>query len=840
MMSFNSARWPARWGVVATVACLVLAAPALGAEEKQSPFNMTLTPQSESEGASSQAQDARASSDEAAAEKDRKAESERETSGDGLSEVAGPVRSVLTPGNAKTIDRYLVPFDSLVLSGEIDSRTWSVFLTPEQAKSPAKFDIQFTNSVVVLPEESRLRAIINNQQVLETPIDASSYARTVSFDFPAHALRPGVNTIRFEAHQAHRVDCSVNATYELWTRILPAGTGLTFENPEASAIQSLADLPAVGVGADGRTTIHVVDAFDPGVAGKDNFLDAVQQIALLGQFPHPVVEVSELPLKIEERSGHLALVVATADRIAETLGFRPEGADERPVFGIVSGSDTFIPVVVATGPTVEAVRKALEGVRGSPGGGFASMDSIQTSTWSMPDAPLFSEGRTVTFAELGVPTQQFAGRRFQTQFAIGLTPDFYADAYGEALLYLDAAFSRDVEPQSRIDVYVNDKISSTLQLRTRGGALMSDQPVRIPLKNFTPGINIVRLEAVLETEADRTCLPGTTLVRQPRFALFDSTELYIPDYAKITRRPDLAPFAAGALPYAQDEDLTFIHLAGDDPLSLSVAGTIVSKLALVRGRSLPLSVAGSEADLAGQAAIIIQPANTLAPGILAQLGMSDQIELAWGNPTVPLYTGSIPTEDESAVLPVTALRGPLMDIPVGDDDDLRSQWREKVSGNILQNIVYGVRDWFMTNSGITADLLGFGNSRSELMLSPIDTGLLIAQGTSLDNDKAWTIVTGPTAEDLVAGVNAISAPLMWRQVAGRVAEWNRNTVVVENFATDSFAFVPTRPLTFLNLHRIAANWFSSNIIVYALSFIGICILLGIATTLLVQRSRRDT
>ena len=180
-----------------------------------------------------------------------------------------------------------------------------------------------------------------------------------------------------------------------------------------------------------------------------------------------------------------------------------------------------------------------------------------------------------------------------------------------------------------------------------------------------------------------------------------------------------------------------------------------------------------------------------------------------------------------------------MDIPVGDDDDLRSQWREKVSGNILQNIVYGVRDWFMTNSGITADLLGFGNSRSELMLSPIDTGLLIVQGTSLDNDKAWTIVTSPTAEDLVAGVNAISAPLMWRQVAGRVAEWNRNTIVVENFATDSFAFVPTRPLTFLNLHRIAANWFSSNIIVYALSFIGICILLGIATTLLVQRSRRD-
>jgi cellulose synthase operon protein B len=825
----------ARRSLIGILACLIMAAPAIAADEKLSPFNMTLKPAPQSEAAGPETQGDEPVSDKTANEN----VGGNEQLDGSMSESRALVQDDALPASDNSIDRYLVPFDSMVLTGEIDSRTWSVFLTPEQAKSPAQFNIQFTNSVVVLPEESRLRAIINNQQVLETPIDASSRPRVVTFDFPAQALRPGANTIRFEVHQAHRVDCSVEATYELWTRILPAGTGLKFANAEATAIQSLADLPAVGVGADGRTTIHVVDVFDPGPAGQENYLDAVQQIALLGQFPHPVVEVSDLPLKIEERSGHLALVVATVDRIAETLGFRPDGADERPVFGIVSGSDTYIPVVVASGPTVEAVREALEAVRGSPGGGFASVDSIHTGTWSTPDAPLFSEGRTVTFAELGVPTQQFAGRRFQTQFAVGLTPDFYADAYGEALLYLDAAFSRDVEPQSRIDVYVNDRISSTLQLRTRGGALMSDQPIRIPLKNFTPGINFVRLEAILETEADRTCLPGTTLVRQPRFALFDSTELHIPDYAKITRRPDLGSFAAGALPYAQDEDPTFIHLLDHDPLSLSAAGTIVTKLALARGRPLPLTVAGTEAALAGNAAIIIQPSDSIAPGILARLGVSEPIELAWGNTAAPLFTGSIPTSDDTAVIPGLALRGTVTNTLGDDDDDLRSQWREKVSGNILQNLVYGIRNWFLTNSGITSDLLGFGDAQPELTLSSVDTGLLIAQGTSLDNNKAWTIVTGPTAEDLVAGVNAISAPLMWRQVSGRVAEWNRNTIIVENFAASSFAFVPTRPLTFSNLHRIAANWFSNNIIVYALSFIGMCVLLGIATTLMVQRTGRD-
>src|SRR5262249_25276667 len=42
--------------------------------------------------------------------------------------------------------RHVVPFAELVLAGEIDRRAWAVYLTPEQAASPAKLNIGYSNS----------------------------------------------------------------------------------------------------------------------------------------------------------------------------------------------------------------------------------------------------------------------------------------------------------------------------------------------------------------------------------------------------------------------------------------------------------------------------------------------------------------------------------------------------------------------------------------------------------------------------------------------------------------------------------------------------------------------
>ncbi len=123
--------------------------------------------------------------------------------------------------------------------------------------------------------------------------------------------------------------------------------------------------------------------------------------------------------------------------------------------------------------------------------------------------------------ELGVPTQEFSGRRFRAEFQIALPADFYAQAYGNAQLLLDAAFTAAVRPGSHVDVYVNEQIASNLPITASGGGLFQRERMQIPLRNFRPGVNRLWLEVVLDTESDARCLPGATLPAENRFVLFD-------------------------------------------------------------------------------------------------------------------------------------------------------------------------------------------------------------------------------------------------------------------------------------------------------------------------------
>ncbi len=735
------------------------------------------------------------------------------------------------------INRFVIPARDMSLTGEIDSRQWTVFLTEAQANSPADFELQFINSVVVAPEYSELGISMNGISVFRTAIDASDAPRADRFVVPDGVLRPGTNTIRIEVRQAHRVDCSVEATYELWTSVLPFGTGFRFADADTGEITGIADLPAIGVGPEGKTTIHVINLFDSSPQALQNYIDAVQAVSLLGRFPHPVVELTDQPLNVADPSGHLVLIVGTADRIRDALGFQPDGSSDGPVFDVISGNGTVVPIVVASGPDASAVEDALATASERASMDFEAISVVPTGPWSSPNAPLLEHGRSVTFADLGVATQQFSGRRYKTEFLFALAPDFYAEAYGEAILYLDAAFSRDVEPQSRIDIYVNDKTASTMRLRTTEGALMSQQPIRIPMQNFRPGLNVLRLEAVLESETDWACTPGTTRARDPRFAIFDTTRFRLPPYARITRRPDLAPFAAGAFPYGLGDMPTYVSMDAGDPLSVSAGGTLAARLAGVRGRPLPIEVTNSLAAIEGQPAILVQPMHTLPTGVLNRFGI-EQIAETELPQSRDRRNGGAPANGAPRTVqgdrPVSAI--PSFD---GDNDDLRSQWRDQVSGNLVARLFRGFRDWFLVNSGITGEELGIDIDQSKLRFSSEETEMIIAQASNFRGNAAWTLVTGRSSEDIDAGLRDISSPFVWSGIGGRATELARETHQVSTEPVETFVFVATSPLGFLNLRRIAANWFSTNIVAFAILMVALCVLLGVATTLMVRMGRRN-
>lgn len=211
------------------------------------------------------------------------------------SRAAPPVPVVqASPARSLTkLERPLLPYNSMRLDGEIDSRSWAFQLTPDEAASSASISIGYQNAIVVMPEASRLKAVINGETVVNVPISSSTGIQRVVIPIRAGLLRGGQNIIRLEASQRHRMDCTVKATYELWTDVDPASTKLIFAEGSTKTLRSLEDLPAIGVDETGVTTIRIVapKIYRPEI--RDRLLRLVQMVALRGRYAHPVVRVYE-------------------------------------------------------------------------------------------------------------------------------------------------------------------------------------------------------------------------------------------------------------------------------------------------------------------------------------------------------------------------------------------------------------------------------------------------------------------------------------------------------------------------------------------------------------------
>lgn len=114
----------------------------------------------------------------------------------------------------------------LRLAGEESSLQWPVFLTETQARERLRLRVGYLAAISVVPDASFLTATVNGVAIGRSEIKAPGAIRILEFDIPADLLKPGYNAVAISGVQRHRVDCSLDATYELWTQIDPAWTGL--------------------------------------------------------------------------------------------------------------------------------------------------------------------------------------------------------------------------------------------------------------------------------------------------------------------------------------------------------------------------------------------------------------------------------------------------------------------------------------------------------------------------------------------------------------------------------------------------------------------------------------
>lgn len=708
--------------------------------------------------------------------------------------------------------RYVVPDTKLRLEGENDRKSWSIYLTPEQAAAPAKFNFSYQNAVVVAPEASQLTVLLNDRVVHQQQIGSSDNPSDVSFDIPRGLLQPGANLLTFEATQRHRTDCDIPSTYELWSDIDPAKTYLTFAGREAEKLSTTDAIRAIGVDDAGKTQFNLVipALAQPGTTKP--ILRLAQGLALLAGMPNEIFSFGTDALP-PPGPGKMTVVVGTPAELQPVFAV-PSAAQNGALATFATDPHSGQQLLLISGPSWQAISSAIDMVV-SPADRDPDTrrDLLVTQRWSAPDAPVIYSGTSLSFEQLGVRTTEFSGRRFHTSFNVAIPSDFYANAYGEATILLDAAYAKDVRPGSHIDVYVNGSIATTKPITATGGGIFRQLPIRITMRHFKPGLNTITLEAMLLADEDSACAPAATSSTTPRFALFDTSQFRMPDFARVAQRPNLAALAGTGYPYSRATDSTALFIDRIDADMLSTTSTLLGQMAIVAGRPIAVEPIASSSTVGNRNAIFIGSISQLPSTILSQMNIAATSQVAWRPPT----PGQGVAQDASVTI---------------------ADWRSRISGGVLEGQLDRFQQWMHRNFDISLSSLRFMPGSEQVFAPSNANTFLIAQEANPTNDATWTVITAPSAGDLRTGAEAMTSQLNWPQIGGRITVYSGKTGKIDTVPVSRFDFVMSQPWSLTNYRLIAANWLSSNILSYAFLLVIGSLLLGIATASILSRIGR--
>jgi hypothetical protein len=685
--------------------------------------------------------------------------------------------------------RYLVPGANLRLVGEESKQGVVVYLTAAQAAAPATLNFSLLNALVVAPEISSLRVRINQTEIASTPIASSSGATPIAIAVPAGVLRPGANIIQFRATQRHRTDCTVESTYQLWTEIAGSSAQLVFEGEDLGTISQLADIGAVGVDETGNTTLRLIAPNMTDPKAQAAALHLVQQIGLALRTSKLSVVLADAP-SAERLPGVLDVAIMPAAELPPALQMAQAQASAGPLAAMLpmpSGANT----LVVSGPTWDTIMRAGDALIS------AAPVSPERPRFDLPSPmPMMEGNATASLASLGVDRLEFNGRRYTTQLQFELPADFYAYRYGELELVLDAAYSADVLPGSEIDIYTNGEIASaTPLLRTDGGTL-KDTRIRIPMTNLRPGRNEATLAVNLQTRSDALCNAGWTGAAPARFVLSNNSDLRLPDYARATAVPDLQVLTGSAWPYAND---AAVPLAlGQDQDSFVAAMMFAARIATASGRVITFDIVPQD-NLAPQAnAILVMPTTAMSPLNLGRTGI-----------------GSASAAQ-------------------GSDDTLLDQFGNSRPEGPLS----GISNWLQGTLGLDlADLTLI--PAPDLPYAPA-AGVLVVSQMRQPEGGIWTALTATSGPALLEGTGRLIDTPKWRSIAGRVSALAPGEDDITVIPANAVSIVTPEPASPFNLRRVAANWFSGNVLYFALAIVAGAVLLMLVTSRVLTKIGRPS
>ena len=724
------------------------------------------------------------------------------------------------------------------LNGEIDRREWVLNLTQDEAIAASALQLAVTSAISVMPEASALKIEVNGHSFASQRLRATRAAGIQRIELSPGTLVAGANLIRVEARQRHRVDCSINSTYELWSEIDPVRSGLLMATT-ASTRRTLGDLAAIWPNDRGEVRMTAILPVDSGQETMQAAMTIVGQVALMTGTLHPVVDVAREPgsgpgLDIQFGSP-AALAKVLNGRVLDT----GDVALADPVVGgrqrlLVAGQtkadfDRALARLARTAETIASVghELALDASRRIGGLSLASGDKV-------------------SLRDLGLDSSEFDGRMFRASSYIRLPSDFYPADTDKIRLTIDGGYAARLNPDSKFGVMVNGETVSTLPLPDPRGQVFSDRIITLPLGAFQPGLNRIDLNASVSSEADATCDMTQTEGQGNRFLLVAESTLSVPTLPRIAQFPNLAATAAGGL-FPERRSLGMkMFIPHPDEDSLSAAATLAARFAVAAGRPLDLPAIFRAPAPDQSSALIVAASPDLSNAALEGFHIVPaELRSAWAvKPNQPavaalsndrtrnpldrriaalsvrervnddnLMTGSI---DTPSVKPKAALAQ-----PTGPSSrTLLENWRKTSTQDGMLDHVYA------SGLGAIRNLINWRPNDAQTFRPTPATSMILAQAPSPDKSSSWTLVTAPNARSLRYAVEDITAPERWSQIRGGTAAFQEVDNTVQAVGSEEAVYIATQPLSAANGRLIVAGWLSRNPLVYAAMLLLACLLVG--------------
>lgn len=704
-------------------------------------------------------------------------------------------------GNPAAADGRLVPFeqsgDRLRLIGEDAARLLSFHLSSDQARQPGVLRIAYTNAVSVLPDDAIMDVEVNGRAVGSFAIRSPNGVLTEQLALSPTDLVPGRNSVRLRARQHHRVDCSLDAVYELWTQVDPVQSG--FVSRAAGQFATLDDLLAIGRTGEGITELRLISPEgDRSVMAADS-LATVQALALY-------LNRDDLKISIADRPGEGAGIDLY---FGDTRSY-PQTAKARLVLaGAPNG------LSVRGGETADRAAVVMRGA--SPADLSASLKTAVGNVMrpgfeagvlkGRPGMIDGAETRRVTLADAGYRTAPFTGRLFRTTLDIDMPADFYPGDYGAIDFYLKAATAPGLAPGSQLLFRVNERAVTSHVLYNPEGATFDGKRIELPLRAFHPGVNQVEILAELPMEADKACEPAGRSQERPRFLLLEDSAFEFPEVAHIGRLPDLAAFSGKAYPF-QDAVPFDVHVDRPDGASLGAAMTMVTRLALAAKKPLNASLKVGAPDASADRDALIVTANgrqggsppvakTVAP--LASVGEdAAQIDMV-----KTAAIGSVIAGGPDMVSQSAALLDAFQQSTALEDQNLSLKTR---AWAWMSNASRVINHWLKYEDAVdeVAHL-----DRSDVLVSMTQTRAPLGNGV-------WTVIEADNPQDLEAGVRGLTSPTVWGALKGGTALMKRNDHSLVTYMPASYSFSAPDDTSFSNLRRLTAAWLSDHFQIYVL------------------------